>query len=104
MWGWSSAATASASRWNRRICRSAARAGLDHLERDDPVEPLLPGLEDDPHASLGQLLEQHVIAQDGPWLHGHAPPLPAEPPSASPRRSCWQHRWTGRVVVGPRCG
>ena len=38
-------------------------AGLDHLERDRAIEPLLPGLVDDAHAAGAQDRQQLVIAE-----------------------------------------
>ncbi len=40
-------------------------AGLDHLERDDAIEPLLPGLEDDSHAAGAKPPEQLIFAEGG---------------------------------------
>ena len=59
MFGWSRLAAASASGRNRRTSAAEAScAGQDHLQRDDPVERLLPGLVDDAHAAAGDLGEQ----------------------------------------------
>ena len=38
-------------------------AGLDHLERDGPVEADLPGLVDDAHAAAAELLLKLVVAE-----------------------------------------
>ena len=35
----------------------------DHLQRDDPVEALLPGLVDDAHAAAAEFLEQLEVAE-----------------------------------------
>src|SRR5262249_41973177 len=43
-------------------------AGHDHLEGDEPVERLLPCLEDDAHPALGDLPDQLIIAEAGPFL------------------------------------
>src|SRR5439155_25668858 len=39
-------------------------AGPDHLEGDDAAEGLVTGLVDDAHATLGDLVEQFVLADD----------------------------------------
>ena len=64
MCGWSSAATASASFWNRRSSSSLAQRGRpDHLQRHRAVEADLTGLVDDAHAASAQLSDQLVVAE-----------------------------------------
>ena len=45
------------------LLRRRESAGQDHLERDDPVQTLLPCFVDDPHSSTSDLLEQLVVAK-----------------------------------------
>ena len=60
-------AAASTSRRNRetRSCLRRERRRQD-LERDDPAKPAMPGLEDDPHASLAQSIEDQIAADQEP--------------------------------------
>ena len=66
MLGCWSRATASASARKRAAARAPAwRAGQDHLQGDEPVQPRLPGLVDDAHAAAAELLQDLVIATRG---------------------------------------
>ena len=58
------------------VGRGGELAGADHLQGDDPLEAGLPGLVDDAHAAVGDLLEQLVIAD--------ALPVPRHTPSPMP--------------------
>ncbi len=46
------------------------QSGLDHLECDDAIEPLLPGLEDDAHAAGAEPAEQFIFAEGGAGASG----------------------------------
>ena len=70
-WIW---ATARASMWNRAIWSSeACAAGQDHLERDQAIQPDVPGLVDDAHAASTDLRDD-LVARHGQADH---PPPPA---------------------------
>ena len=75
MFGWLSWAIVSTSRWNRRakVPRPAASRVQD-LERDGPLHPPVPGLEDRPHAAGAEPVEHDVIAEEQllgpPSAHG----------------------------------
>ena len=43
--------------------RAGLRPEQQHLERDNPVQALLPGLIDDPHPAPRDLLQQLVVAE-----------------------------------------
>ena len=44
--------------------RRPEQPGIDHLERDRPVEAQLPGHIDDPHAAPGDLAHERVVAKE----------------------------------------
>ena len=46
-------------------------AGQDHLQGDEAVERLLPRLEDDAHAALGNLPDQLIIPEAGHFFGRH---------------------------------
>ena len=75
MLGWRSRATASASIAEAgEVVGPRLAAAADHLQGDQPVQPALPGLVDDPHASFAQPLE-NVVAGDGRPVRGSRLPF-----------------------------
>ena len=63
MLGWRSVATASASILKRAIWISSAYAPSDHLQGDEPVQPAVAGLVDDPHAPAAELPEDLIVGR-----------------------------------------
>ncbi len=96
MLGWSSAPTASASRWNKRISRSVARApALMVLSATIRLSLHLAGFEDGSHASLGQQLQRARNLPGWPraeWSRGCRLRRCGSP---VPRRSCSANQQDG---------
>ena len=67
MLGCLSRPAASTSRWNRSDGRLVAGEGRrQDLQRHDPAQPAVPGLEDHAHAALAELVEDQVVADQEP--------------------------------------